>query len=55
MKKLYDVCTSSVKIWRELPNGTHNDTVAEEGYFEYIYEFIQNINYGKFHPKWTEG
>lgn len=42
MKKLYDVCTSKSKEWRELPNGTHNDTVAEDGYFDYIHDFIKD-------------
>lgn len=40
MKRLYDVCSSPVKVWRELPDGTHNDTCAEENYFDYIDEFI---------------
>lgn len=40
MKTLYDVCTSKLKVWKELPNGTHNDTCGEENYFEYIDEFI---------------
>ncbi|KAK5009081.1 bem46 protein, variant, partial [Cryomyces antarcticus] len=33
MKQLYDVCRAEPKIWKELPNGSHNDTVAEPGYF----------------------
>lgn len=41
MKKLYEVCNSPVKVWKELPNGTHNDTCAEENYFDYIDEFIE--------------
>lgn len=41
MKQLYDVCNSPVKVWKELPNGTHNDTCAEENYFDYIDEFIE--------------
>lgn len=41
MKRLYEVCNSSVKVWKELPNGTHNDTCAEENYFDYIDEFIE--------------
>ncbi|KAL2350681.1 BEM46 family protein-like protein [Cryomyces antarcticus] len=42
MKQLYDVCRAEPKIWKELPNGSHNDTVAEPGYFQYIEEFIRN-------------
>ena len=33
---------SKDKIWRELPEGSHNDSVAEPGYFDYIEEFIQH-------------
>lgn len=39
MARLYKVCRT-VKVWRELPNGTHNDTVAEPGYFQYIDDFL---------------
>ncbi|KAF2810170.1 BEM46 family protein [Mytilinidion resinicola] len=41
MAQLYKSCRASTKIWRDLPNGTHNDTVAEPGYFEYIDEFLK--------------
>ena len=41
MKKLHHVCRSETKIWKEMPNGSHNDTVAEPYYFNYIAEFIQ--------------
>lgn len=47
MKTLFDVCTST-KLWRELPEGTHNDTCAEENYFDYIHDFINDIISG--HP-----
>lgn len=40
MAQLYKICRSEPKVWRELPNGTHNDTVAEPGYFTYIQHFI---------------
>ncbi|KAF1953884.1 BEM46 family protein-like protein [Byssothecium circinans] len=40
MKKLFQVCRSEPKIWRELPNGSHNDTVIEAGYFVYIESFL---------------
>ncbi|KAK7180577.1 hypothetical protein DPSP01_006411 [Paraphaeosphaeria sporulosa] len=40
MSKLYQVCRSTPKVWRELPNGTHNDSVSEPGYFAYIDEFL---------------
>lgn len=42
MKKLHEICRAEVKIWKEFPEGSHNDTVAEEGYFEAIDEFVNN-------------
>lgn len=40
MKQLFDNCRANTKIWKPLPNGMHNDTVAEPGYFKHIAEFI---------------
>ena len=40
MKTLYGLCTAPVKIWKDFPEGSHNDTVVEEGYFNAIDEFI---------------
>lgn len=40
MKTLYGLCTSPVKIWKDFPEGSHNDTVVEEGYFNAIDEFL---------------
>ncbi|KAH8703321.1 BEM46 family protein [Talaromyces proteolyticus] len=40
MSQLYAVCKSSTKIWRELPNGGHNDSVAEPNYFDYVKSFV---------------
>ena len=40
MKHLYSICQTE-KVWRDFPDGTHNDTVAEPGYFNYIEEFIR--------------
>jgi abhydrolase domain-containing protein 13 len=42
MRRLYNVCRANVKIWKEFPRGQHNDTVAEEHYFEYIADFVVN-------------
>jgi hypothetical protein len=42
MAELYKVCRAKTKIWRELPNGTHNDTVAEPGYFSYVDDFLKH-------------
>lgn len=39
MSRLYQVCRST-KVWKELPNGSHNDTVAEPRYFQYIEDFL---------------
>ncbi|OCK95464.1 alpha/beta-hydrolase [Cenococcum geophilum 1.58] len=41
MAQLFRVCQSEVKVWREFPNGSHNDTVAEPGYFDHIEGFLK--------------
>lgn len=45
MKTLYDVCTTK-KVWRELPDGTHNESVEQVGYFDYIHDFMERIKKG---------
>ncbi|KAF2737857.1 BEM46 family protein-like protein [Polyplosphaeria fusca] len=40
MAQLYKICRSEPKVWKEFPNGSHNDTVMEKAYFESIEEFI---------------
>lgn len=40
MKTLYDVCRVKRKVWRVFPEGHHNDTVAEPGYFDAIWKFL---------------
>jgi hypothetical protein len=40
MSRLFQVCKAP-KVWRELPNGTHNDTVAESQYFQFIDDFLR--------------
>jgi abhydrolase domain-containing protein 13 len=42
MKQLFEICTTEIKIWKEFPEGSHNDTIAEEGYFEILEEFVNN-------------
>ena len=42
MKELYAVCRAKRKTWKEMPNGTHNDTVAEPYYFNHVIEFINS-------------
>lgn len=43
MEQLYSVCQAKKKVWKTIPNGTHNDTVAEPHYFEYVIDFIGNV------------
>jgi fermentation-respiration switch protein FrsA (DUF1100 family) len=40
MKTLYNVCKVEHKSWKEFPNGDHNSTVAEPGYFDAIWEYL---------------
>jgi hypothetical protein len=40
MKELFRLCRSKTVVWKELPYGDHNSSVAEPGYFNYIDEFI---------------
>jgi len=43
MLRLYEICQSSSKIWHPLPNGDHNSSVAEPGYFGAVSSFIKNL------------
>lgn len=43
MRKLYELSRAPTKIWKPLPGGDHNSSVLEAGYFESIYEFIDQI------------
>jgi hypothetical protein len=42
MTRLFEVCKAP-KLWKELPNGSHNDTVAEPRYFQYFEEFLSEF------------
>ncbi|KAI7874448.1 alpha/beta-hydrolase, partial [Lichtheimia hyalospora FSU 10163] len=43
MRKLHDQCGSRCgKDWKQFPNGMHNDTCMQPGYFTAIGEFLQN-------------
>lgn len=42
MKALHELCQSDNKVWQEFGEGTHNDTVAQAGYFESVSDFILN-------------
>lgn len=41
MKELFKLCRSSNITWRDMPEGDHNNTVGEPGYFMHIDEFLQ--------------
>jgi CDGSH-type Zn-finger protein len=41
MKRLHELCRSSNKEWKAFRDGTHNDTVAKEGYFTTIAHFLE--------------
>ncbi|MCJ1309955.1 Alpha/beta hydrolase domain-containing protein 13 [Agyrium rufum] len=41
MKELFKLCRSQIKVWKELPDGTHNDSVSQPHYFNFVYEFIK--------------
>ncbi|KAK1755129.1 protein bem46 [Echria macrotheca] len=43
MKRLYDMATTPVKIWKPFPGGDHNSSVLEEGYFESIADFMGRV------------
>lgn len=40
MRRLYDLSQAPNKIFKPLPNGDHNSSVLEDGYFEAIADFI---------------
>ena len=41
MKELFRLSRAKNIVWKELPYGDHNNTVAEAGYFNHIDEFIE--------------
>lgn len=41
MKELLRLCKSKTVVWKELPHGDHNNTVAESGYFYFVEDFIR--------------
>jgi len=41
MTQLHGLCNGKTKVWCTLPNGGHNDSVAEPGYFEHIHTFVK--------------
>ncbi|KAI4260754.1 MAG: hypothetical protein LQ352_000146 [Teloschistes flavicans] len=43
MKELYASCRTTKKIWRDFPNGTHNETLAQPYFFDYIVHFVREL------------
>ncbi|KAI9740832.1 MAG: hypothetical protein M1818_004437 [Claussenomyces sp. TS43310] len=43
MRKLYEICKSPTKMWQPLPEGDHNSSVLEAGYFDAIANFIGTL------------
>lgn len=41
MKELFRLSKAKKVVWKELPHGDHNNTVAERGYFLHIEDFIE--------------
>ena len=46
MKELFKLSKAKTLIWKELPYGDHNNTVAERGYFTYVDDFIKQYVVG---------
>ena len=47
MKQLLSVCRAKSITWRTIPNGDHNNTVAEPNYFQFIFDFIKEKALGE--------
>lgn len=43
MQQLYSLCQAKKKVWKDLPNGTHNETVAQPHFFNYLVDFISEV------------
>ncbi|MCJ1286888.1 Alpha/beta hydrolase domain-containing protein 13 [Xylographa opegraphella] len=43
MKELFALCRVEAKTWKEIPEGTHNNSVGEPFYFNYIADFIDGL------------
>lgn len=43
MAQLFSMCQSKRKVWKEFPDGTHNDTVAQPGYMNDVFDFITEV------------
>jgi len=40
MQQLHKLSRAKTKVWKTFPNGSHNDTIMEAGYFHAIADFI---------------
>lgn len=40
MKQLFRLSKAKNVVWKELPYGDHNSSVAEPGYFSFVEEFL---------------
>lgn len=43
MKRLYEISAAPSKVWKPLPGGDHNSSVLEEGYFEAMKDFVNDV------------
>lgn len=43
MRQLYELAKTPTKIWKPLPEGDHNSSVIEPGYFEAFADFVGNL------------
>lgn len=43
MRQLYEISTSSHKVWKPFPGGDHNSSVIEPGYFEAVADFVNDV------------
>lgn len=41
MKELFRLSKAKGLVWKELPNGDHNNTVGERGYFQHVNDFLE--------------
>lgn len=41
MKELFRLSKTKNVVWKELPYGDHNSSVAEPGYFSFIEDFLR--------------
>ncbi|KAI9674443.1 MAG: hypothetical protein M1817_001781 [Caeruleum heppii] len=43
MTQLYRLSRAKTKIWHPLPEGTHNESILQPGYFEALRNFVVNV------------